>query len=135
RRALGGRRLGHLPELRLVGLLGILWRVRGGTRTDSGGATAVDHHHRARDVDAARVDVDEVAAYLHGELYARLDDHVHASLQVDLHASVEGVIVANLLVLIQPDVERDGTIHLTVLITLHVVMAVAFDEYELVLLD
>src|SRR5262245_60074484 len=94
--------LGLILRERLFPALGRC-RLRAGTRRCRAGR--VDANEGADDVDAARVDGEEAAGALDGELRAGLEDHLVTRLEVDLFSGFEGVLVADLLVLVDPDGE------------------------------
>src|SRR5262245_48710443 len=119
-RAAGGIALSSLllrnPRLADVVWLGLLWlfhlglerllracgaRVGAGARR----AAAVDLHKRAHDRHPARVDPDEPARALDGQIADRFEHQRRPGLEVDLLASLERVVLPDLALLIAADTE------------------------------
>src|ERR1051326_2394354 len=134
-RLLPGRRHGLIAALGLGRFLRGLGRLRRSARAVARRAPRVDHHHRALDEDAARVDADEIAADLEGERGARLEHQRRSRLQVDLGAGVVGDLGAGLALQVLADVEREPAADRLVAVTADVDVVVAADVLEAVLAD
>src|ERR1017187_6925151 len=132
---LGRRHLTQGSWIRLVSFFrrfGVLGR---GSRPRARRPATVDHHHRARDEDSARIQIDEVPADLQGHRGASFDYQVHAGFEVDLHACVQGAVITHFLLQVRADLERHCPAYTDVVIARDLLVLVAFDLLQLVLFD
>src|ERR1051326_1072107 len=115
-----------LARIRSVGFIGILGRIGMAAGSGACRAAAVDEHHRALDVDPARVDVDEIAADFERKRGARFDHQVHDGLEIDLRSGLHGVVLADLLIHVLADSERLRAVDLLIVVALDLQVLIAF---------